>query len=679
MIQLVWLIPLLPLIGAIINGVAGSRMGKKAVGLVACLSMAAAFLISVSIFFSLIALPEEARSIEVGVFNWITSGSFQIDISFLVDPLSTLMILVVTGVGFLIHVYSAGYMHHDKSYWRYFSYLNLFVFFMLMLVLGSNYLVMFLGWEGVGLCSYLLIGFWYEKKSASDAGKKAFVVNRIGDFGFILGLFLLFWTLSSHGIHSLSYKTVFASVHELDPKVVTAIAALLFVGAIGKSAQFPLYVWLPDAMEGPTPVSALIHAATMVTAGVYMVARNNALYSMAPEVGQVVASIGIFTALFAASIGLVQDDIKKVLAYSTVSQLGYMFAAVGLGAYVAGVFHLMTHAFFKGLLFLGSGSVIHAMSGEQDMKKMGGLHRHLKTTSITFTIGALAIAGIPPLSGFWSKDEILWEAFSKGHLVIWAVGLLTAFMTAFYMFRQVFLTFSGECRADEHTKHHIHESPAIMTVPLMILAFLAIVGGVVGIPFFEGGSKLHHFLSPVLSHGSHAAAAVEGAGEAVAEAHSSLEFILMGVSVGAGVLGIFLAGLMYFPPLKSFAPSFWTAENMAGTFSPLHKLLYNKYYVDEIYDAVIVNPIKRLCGWCLSFDLGVIDGIVNSAAWITRFISWVSHKFDIYVVDGLVNSMATLVNFNSSIWRRMQTGYLQNYAFIFVLGVLIVLVRVLLG
>ncbi len=680
MIQLVWLIPLLPLIGAIINGVAGSRMGKKAVGLVACFSMAVAFLISASIFFSLIALPEEARSIEVSVFNWITSGSFQIDISFLVDPLSTLMILVVTGVGFLIHVYSAGYMHHDKSYWRYFSYLNLFVFFMLMLVLGSNYLVMFLGWEGVGLCSYLLIGFWYEKKSASDAGKKAFVVNRIGDFGFILGLFLLFWTLSSHGIHSLSYKTVFANVHELDPKVVTAIAALLFVGAIGKSAQFPLYVWLPDAMEGPTPVSALIHAATMVTAGVYMVARNNALYSMAPEVGQVVASIGIFTALFAASIGLVQDDIKKVLAYSTVSQLGYMFAAVGLGAYVAGVFHLMTHAFFKGLLFLGSGSVIHAMSGEQDMKKMGGLHRYLKTTSITFTIGALAIAGIPPLSGFWSKDEILWEAFSKGHLVIWAVGLLTAFMTAFYMFRQVFLTFSGECRADEHTKHHIHESPAIMTVPLIILAFLAIVGGVVGIPFFEGGSKLHHFLSPVLSHGSHGAAAIaEGAGEAAGEAHSTIEFILMGVSVAAGVLGIFLAGLMYFPPLKSFAPSFWTAEKMAGTFSPLHKLLYNKYYVDEIYDAIIVNPIKRLCGWCLSFDLGVIDGIVNNVAWVTKFISWVSHKFDIYVVDGLVNSMATLVNFNSSIWRRMQTGYLQNYAFIFVLGVLIVLVRVLLG
>ena len=674
MIQQVWLIPLLPLIGAIINGVVGGRIGKKAVGFVACLSMAVSFLTSVSIFFSLIALPEGARSVEVSIFNWITSGSFHIDVSFLVDPLSTLMILVVTGVGFLIHIYSVGYMHHDKSYWRYFSYLNLFVFFMLMLVLGSNYLIMFLGWEGVGLCSYLLIGFWYEKKSASDAGKKAFVVNRIGDFGFILGLFLLFWTLSGHGVNSLDYKVVFASLHELDPRIVATIAALLFVGAIGKSAQFPLYVWLPDAMEGPTPVSALIHAATMVTAGVYMVARNSALYSMAPEVGHVVAVIGIFTALFAATIGLVQNDIKKVLAYSTVSQLGYMFAAVGLGAYVAGVFHLMTHAFFKGLLFLGSGSVIHAMSGEQDMKKMGGLHRHLKTTSITFTIGALAIAGIPPLSGFWSKDEILWEAFSKGHLIIWAVGLFTAFLTAFYMFRQVFLTFSGECRADEHTKSHIHESPPVMTIPLIVLAFLAIVGGVVGIPFFEGGSKLHSFLSPVIGHTSH------GAAEAVAEAgHGSLEFILMGVSVGAGALGIFLAALMYYAPLRSFAPSFWTAENMAGNFSGIHKLLYNKYYVDEIYDAVIVNPIKRFCGWCLSFDLGIIDGIVNNAAWITRLLSWASHKFDIYIVDGLVNSIATLVNFNSSVWRRLQTGYLQNYAFIFVLGVLIVLLRALLG
>lgn len=723
MIDYVWLIPLLPMIGAAVNGVFCSRMPKKTAGLIACISMGAAFLISVTIFIQLLGLPASERSVEVVVFKWITSGSFSIDLSFLVDPLSTLMILVVTGVGFLIHVYSIGYMHHDSGAVRYFSYLNLFVFFMLMLVLGSNYLVMFLGWEGVGLCSYLLIGFWYHKKSASDAGKKAFVVNRIGDFGFILGLFVLFWSLSGHGISSLSFKEVFASIHHLDPKVVAVIAALLFVGAIGKSAQFPLYVWLPDAMEGPTPVSALIHAATMVTAGVYMIARNNALFSMVPAVGEGVAVIGIFTACFAATIGLVQNDIKKVLAYSTVSQLGYMFAAVGVGAYTAGVFHLMTHAFFKGLLFLGSGSVIHAMSDEQDMRKMGGLHSHMKITSTTFIIGALAISGMPPFSGFWSKDEILWESFKGGHYIIWAVGLFTAFLTAFYMFRQVFMTFTGRCRADEHTKSHLHESPSTMTVPLIVLAVLAIAGGVVGIPFLAGGSKIHHFLSPVFGHGAEAAvaavshgaheavAAVAGSGAHVAEAaaavshgaheavaavagggahmaeaaggaaehasHSSMEFILMGVSIGAGVLGIFLAALMYYAPFKSLAPSFWRPEVIAETFSGLHTLLYNKYYVDEIYDAVIVNPIKRLCSWCLTFDLGVIDGIVNNTAWTTRLTAWFSHKFDIYVVDGIVNSMATIVSFTSGIWRRIQTGFLQNYALIFVLGIIAVVVRAL--
>ncbi len=706
MIEQVWLIPLLPLIGAIINGVFGSRMSKKTVGFIACAAMGVAFLIAVSIFVKLTSMPEAGRSVEVVVFQWITSGSFHINLSFLVDPLSTLMILVVTGVGFLIHIYSVGYMHHDSGFWRYFSYLNLFVFFMLMLVLGANYLVMFLGWEGVGLCSYLLIGFWYHKKSASDAGKKAFVVNRIGDFGFILGLFVLFWSLTSHGVSSLDYKEVFASVHMLDHRTISIVAALLFVGAIGKSAQFPLYVWLPDAMEGPTPVSALIHAATMVTAGVYMVARNNAIYSMAPSVGEAVATIGIFTACFAATIGLVQNDIKKVLAYSTVSQLGYMFAAVGVGAYTAGVFHLMTHAFFKGLLFLGSGSVIHAMSDEQDMRKMGGLHSHMKITSTTFIIAALAISGLPPFSGFWSKDEILWESFKNGHYVIWAVGLFTAFLTAFYMFRQVFMTFTGECRADEHTKSHLHESPSVMTVPLIVLAVLAIVGGVVGIPFLEGGSRIHHFLSPVFGAGHEAAvaavshgvegltaAAGHGAHEAVAamakggahvagavpEAHESIEFILMGVSVGAGVLGIFLAALMYYAPFKSFAPSFWKAESVAGTFSGLHTLLYNKYYIDEIYDALVVNPIKRLSAWCLSFDLGVIDWFVNFAAWFTRLTAWFSHKFDIYVVDGFINSMSTIVSFNSGIWRRLQTGYLQNYAFIFVLGILALVVKVLIG
>jgi len=679
MIDYVWLIPLLPLIGALINGIFGSKLPKSTVGFIGCVAMAAAFLISVSVFFQLTSLPLAHRSVEVVAYNWITSGAFHIDIGFLVDPLSTLMILVVTGVGFLIHVYSMGYMHDDKAYWRYFSYLNLFVFFMLMLVLGGNYLVMFLGWEGVGLCSYLLIGFWYEKKSASDAGKKAFVVNRIGDFGFILGLFLLFWSLAGHGVHSLNFSTVFENAHHLSPEILTAVTALLFVGAIGKSAQFPLYVWLPDAMEGPTPVSALIHAATMVTAGVYMVARNNVLFTLAPSTGHVVASIGIFTALFAATIALVQNDIKKVLAYSTVSQLGYMFAAVGLGAYTAGVFHLMTHAFFKGLLFLGSGSVIHAMSGDQDMRNMGGLFRYMKITSVTFIIGAIAIAGIPPLAGFWSKDEILWEAFNGGHHVIWAVGLFTAFLTAFYMFRQVFMTFSGTCRADEETKHHIHESPKTMTIPLLVLAVLAIVGGVVGIPFFAGGSPLHHYLSPVFGHVAHnLEPAHAAAGEAAHAAHNSLEFILMGVSVAVALFAVFLSALMYYGPFRSYAFPFWNSEAIAAKYRGLHRLLYNKYYVDEIYDALIVNPIKGLCNYCLTFDLSVIDGFVNLVGWFARFSAWISHKFDIYVVDGLVNSMATLVNYKSGLFSKLQSGYLQNYALVIILGIILVVGSVLL-
>jgi len=671
MIDYVWLIPLLPLLGAVFNGLVGSRISKKAVGAVACVAMGIAFIVAVSVYFKLTGLPAAHRSIDVTVFNWFTSGSLSIDIAFLVDPLSTLMILVVTGVGFLIHVYSMGYMHHEKAYWRYFCYLNLFVFFMLMLVLGGNYLVMFLGWEGVGLCSYLLIGFWYEKKSASDAGKKAFVVNRIGDFGFILGLFLLFWSLAGHGVHSLSFGPVFENAHHLSPRVLTAVTALLFVGAVGKSAQFPLYVWLPDAMEGPTPVSALIHAATMVTAGVYMVARNNVLFTLAPGTGHVVASIGIFTALFAATIGLVQNDIKKVLAYSTVSQLGYMFAAVGLGAYTAGVFHLMTHAFFKGLLFLGSGSVIHAMSGDQDMRNMGGLYKHMKITSVTFIIGAIAIAGIPPLSGFWSKDEILWEAFKEGHRVIWAVGLFTAFLTAFYMFRQVFMTFTGECRAGWRARKHLHESPGVMTGPLVVLAVLAVIGGVVGIPFFAGGSPLHNYLAPVFGHAAHGSAPVHAA-EAAATAHESLEFVLMAISIGAGVLGILLAALMYYAPFKSSAPSFIDPEAIAERFNGLHTLLYNKYYIDEIYDALVVNPIKRLCRWCLCFDLGIIDGFVNLVGWFTRFCAWVSHKFDIYIIDGIINSFASLVSFESGIWRRLQSGAVQNYALAIVLGLILV-------
>ena len=676
MINFVWLIPFFPLLGALINGVSGSRLSKKAVGYVGCLTVAFSFLTASVVFFKLFSLAPDQRSIESTIFSWITSGLLQIDVTLLIDPLSTLMTLVVSGVGLLIHIYSIGYMHDDMGYWRYFSFLNLFVFFMLMLVLAANYVVMFLGWEGVGLCSYLLIGFWYEKKSASDAGKKAFIVNRIGDFGFILGLFLLFWSLSAEGIYSLRFADVFENIHRLDPGTLTAITLLLFAGAVGKSAQFPLHVWLPDAMEGPTPVSALIHAATMVTAGVYMVARNHALFSLAPLTGEVVATIGIFTAFFAATIALAQNDIKRVLAYSTVSQLGYMFVAVGIGAYSAGIFHLMTHAFFKGLLFLGAGSVMHAMSGDQDMRNMGGLYGPIKITALTFITGAVAIAGIPPFSGFWSKDEILFDAFRSGHHVIWAVGLVTAFLTAFYMFRQVFMVFTGRSRADETTRQHIHESPNIMTVPLILLAVLAVVGGVVGIPFFKGGSPLHGYLDPVFGHDALLSVAVQAEG-AAHSAHGSLEYILMAISVAVGLLGITIAAVLYFEPLAARLPSFFNPGALAERFKALYTLLYNKYFIDEIYDTIIVNPLKKLCQYCLTFDLSVIDGLVNGTGWVTRFTAWLSHKMDIYLVDGFFNSMATLVDSNSGFWRRLQTGYLQNYALILAVGLILILGGVL--
>jgi NADH-quinone oxidoreductase subunit L len=675
MLNSAWLIPALPLFGAIVNGLAGCRIGKQAVGLIGCLTIALSFLFSVVVFANLISLPPANRSMVVDLFTWIASGSLQINISFLIDPLSVLMALVVTGVGFLIHVYSVGYMNADRAYWRYFSFLNLFVFFMLMLVMSADYLVMYLGWEGVGLCSYLLIGFWYEKKSASDAGKKAFIVNRIGDFGFILGIFLLIWTLADQGAFSLKFEVVFNNAHRIPPARLTAITMLLFMGAVGKSAQFPLHVWLPDAMEGPTPVSALIHAATMVTAGIYMVARNSVLFSLAPFTGEVVAGIGILTAFFAATIGLVQNDIKRVLAYSTISQLGYMFVAVGIGAYTAGIFHLMTHAFFKALLFLGAGSVIHAMAGDQDMRNMGGLYPHMKITAVTFIIGAVAIAGIPPFSGFWSKDEILWETFKGGHYIIWALGLFTAFLTAFYVFRQVLMVFTGPNRSGAHTRRHLHESPNVMTIPLVVLAVLALVGGVVGIPFFKGGSPLHDYLSPVFESG---AQSLIHAPEVSPAGHGSLEFFLMGLSSAVGLAGILLAALFYLEPFKSKLPAFLNPDTIGQKFKKIYTLMYNKYYVDELYDAMVVNPIKRLSQYCFSFDLSVIDGIVNGAAWFTRLTAWLSHKFDIYIVDGLVNSLATLIDFNSGFWRRIQTGFLQNYALIFFIGLLVLVGSVLL-
>ena len=674
MFEIIWLIPLLPLAGAVINGVAGHRIGHRTVGWIACVAVALAFLITATLFLRLIGLPPDMRSATVTVFQWIASGGFQIDAVFLADPLSILMALVVTGVGFFIHVYSIGYMHADKGYPRYFSFLNLFVFFMLVLVLSGDYLVMFLGWEGVGLCSYLLIGFWYQKKSAADAGKKAFIVNRVGDFGFIIGILLLFWHVAGQGVQSLRFDAVFAAARHLPPQTLTLITALLFAGAMGKSAQFPLHVWLPDAMEGPTPVSALIHAATMVTAGVYMVARNSVLFTLAPITGEVVAGIGIFTALFAATIALVQNDIKKVLAYSTVSQLGYMFAAVGVGAYAAGIFHLMTHAFFKGLLFLGAGSVIHAMSGGQDMRRMGGLYRPLKTTAVTFIIGAIAIAGVPPLSGFWSKDEILYEVFRRGHPVLWAAGLLTASMTAFYVFRQVFLIFTGACRADAHTRSHIHESPRVMTVPLIVLAGSAAIAGIAGLPFFTGGSPLHHFLAPVFADGAHHA--VAGAA-APAAAHDATALILMGISVAAGLVGIFFAAMLYAEPFRRRVRSGFDPETLAKRFAGLHNLMRNKFYVDEIYGKIFVAPLMKAARYCLTFDLRVIDGLVNAAGWLTRLTAWLSHRFDIYIVDGLVNSLATLVRYSSGVWRGLQTGYLQNYALVFVLGLLIMIAGVL--
>lgn len=648
MLDYVWLIPLFPAIGFLINGFFGMRLGKKVVSWVGPSAIGLSFLTAILIFFELIGKPPTQRLFEKVIFDWVVSGSLQTVIGYQIDPLSILMTLVVSGVSFFIHIYSVGYMHDDPGYTRYFTYLNLFVFMMLNLVLANNFLLMFVGWEGVGLCSYLLIGFWFEKDSASNAGKKAFVVNRVGDFGFLLGMFLLFTSLGKHGIWSLDFTEVFANAHLLDAGTVTAITILLFIGATGKSAQLPIYVWLPDAMEGPTPVSSLIHAATMVTAGVYMVARCNVLYSMAPISLAIVAIVGVATAIYAASIGFCQNDIKKVLAYSTISQLGYMFLGVGVGAYSAGIFHLMTHAFFKGLLFLGAGSVMHAMSGELDMRKMGGLRKKTPITFWTFFAATLAIAGIPGLSGFFSKDEILWQAFSSshGHILLWLVAAIAAGMTAFYMFRALFMTFWGECRADEHTKHHIHESPKIMTIPLIVLAILSIIGGYVGIPHVLGGAnRIHEFLAPVVGGGAEPSKAHAGiallsqawASGGEAGGHLAvLEVLMMAVSVVIALIGIGIAYLFY---VKNRALPKLAAEKMSG----LYKLVFNKYYVDEIYEVLFVNSLKGL-------GTGLWKG------------------FDEFIIDGTVNGIAYLIGWLSGVVRRVQTGMVQNYAFSMVIG-----------
>ena len=617
--DLITLLLISPLIGFLINGLFGKWL-KNVSGWIASLAVLIPFIISAFFVFPAVRSGGELKAT---LYEWIPIES--LNIGFHVDALTTVMLLVITGVGFLIHIYSIGYMSHDSGRTRYFAYLNLFVFAMLILVLGNNYLMMFIGWEGVGLCSYLLIGYWFERKSATDAGKKAFIVNRIGDFGFLLGMFTLFaafGTLNFDQMFGLAETNTYEQVFGASTLIVATL--LLFVGAVGKSAQIPLYVWLPDAMEGPTPVSALIHAATMVTAGIYMVARSSILFNLA-HTGVVVAWIGILTALFAATMALAANDIKRVLAYSTVSQLGYMFVGVGVGAYTSGIFHLMTHAFFKGLMFLTAGSVMHAMSDELDMRKMGGLKSKLPITYWTFLIGALAIAGFPFLSGFWSKDEILHNAWDGGYQIIFGLGLLTAFLTAFYMFRLIFVVFHGESRVDSEVESHLHESPPVMWIPLVLLAIPSlIIGAIVG----WGGehSAMHHFLESVTGFKHHG----------IADHSNPIPFMI--ISSIVGIAGILVAWFIY----RSKAP-------LDEPTNPLHKLLANKYYIDEIYNAVFVQPIRGVSHYLFwkIMDVGIIDGLVNLTAFIIRGIG------------GAI--------------RRLQTGVVQAYVVSMVIGIIIFL------
>ncbi len=666
----VWLIPLFPLAGAALMLLVGKRLQNSAVSAVCVGSVFVSFVFSLGAVWQLLQRPAAERVAQKILFEWVPAGltqtssgklvNFVAEWGLLLDPLSAVMILVVTGVGFLIHFYSIGYMAHEGGYYRFFGYMNLFMFSMLTLVLANNMLLMFVGWEGVGLCSYLLIGFYFLRKSAADAGKKAFIVNRVGDAGFLLGIFLTVGTLGT--IKFTEFAPALAAGHfAVGAPLITAIALLLFVGATGKSAQIPLYVWLPDAMEGPTPVSALIHAATMVTAGVYMVTRHNAIYQLAPLALDVVAVIGALTAIYAASMGLVQNDIKRILAYSTISQLGYMFLACGVGAFAAGIFHLTTHAFFKALLFLGSGSVIHALSGEQDIRKMGALWDKIPATAKTFLIATLAIAGIPPFAGFFSKDEILGKTFEHSP-ALWGIGILTAGMTAFYMFRLVNMTFFGASRVPHDVEHHIHESPRTMTVPLMILAALSVVGGWIGWPASLGGSnRFEHFLDPVIAR--HGAEHVEAAA-----AHGgAIEYALMLASVLIALAGIWLARLFYIQ--RTDLPG-----KLAARFSGLYQLVYRKYYMDEVYDALFVNRTKDLGTTLALFDAKVIDGLgVDGTGWLTRFTSRLSIWWDTWIVDGLVNLAARMVWLFSYPVRMVQTGLVSSYALLIVFGVLVVL------
>jgi NADH-quinone oxidoreductase subunit L len=617
-------IPLIPLLASLVNLFWGRALGKKTAGALACAAVGASFALALYVFWQ---LPATAIFRDL-VYTWIESGSFHVNLSFQVDALTAVMLLVVTGIGFLIHLYSLGYMGHDEGMVRFFVYLNLFIFFMLLLVMGDNLLILFVGWEGVGLCSYLLIGFWYHDHNNTIAGNKAFIVNRIGDFGFVLGILLLITELGRQGIWTLDFLELQKHVQTLSPTTLGWITLLLFIGAIGKSAQIPLFVWLPDAMAGPTPVSALIHAATMVTAGVYMTARLHFLFSLAPLTLSLIAWIGAATAFFAATIALTQNDIKKVLAYSTVSQLGYMFLAAGLGAFNAAIFHLFTHAFFKACLFLGSGSVIHALDGEQDMRKMGGLKAHMPQTYWTYVIATLAIAGVPFTAGFFSKDLILWQAFSHGALFIFGIGFVTAGMTAFYMFRQLFLVFHGECRADDHVKAHLHESPPVMTLPLVILAIGSIFAGWLGAPEYLWGSRWDHWLRPVFG----AAAAHHGSVGA--------EIMVTLFTLAVVAIGIYLAYVNF-----GRGGQVGVSVEEPGM---VYRLSLNKYYVDEIYDAVFVRPFTA----CSQFFAQFIDP---------------------RVIDGTVNGVAAAARNASSIWIGLQTGNVQHYLAAFLVGVVALL------
>lgn len=692
----IWLIPLFPAIGAASMFFFGRKLQRSAVSAICVGMVVLAFLWACLAVWQYngYAAANPGKPFETILFTWLGTGDgsltyvmhggqtaqFRADAGFLLDPLSSIWLLFVTGVGMLIHIYSIGYMGHEGGYYRFFGYLNLFMFSMLTLILANNYALMFVGWEGVGLCSYLLIGFYFLRHSASTAANKAFITNRIGDAGFVLGLLTVAWYFGS--IQYTEVNRIARSGRFLigDPWI-TAACLLLFVGACGKSAQFPLYVWLPDAMEGPTPVSALIHAATMVTAGVYMVARSNALFVLAPSAMKTVAIIGALTAIFAATIALVQNDIKRVLAYSTVSQLGYMFLALGVGAFAAGVFHVFTHAFFKALLFLGSGSVIHAMSGEQGIEHMGGLHGKIKTTFGTMLIGTLAIAGIPGFAGFFSKDAILWETWSReagAYRYLWYIAFLTALMTSFYMFRLIYLTFFGKPRMSHEVEHHIHESPKSMTVPLVILALCSLGAGYLGMPHSLGGSnRFEKFLEPVFAKEAQVLEE-EGkssqvrAGEEQVEHTDPLEYVLMFASVGAAVLGWWLAQRAYKNADKGYK------EPINEISSRFYKTLFRKWYVDEIYDWVFTGRAKvgeaRLgvlgLGEAASkFDSTVIDGTVNGAGWITRLSGAMSAWWDKWIIDGVgVNGLAILARMASYPMRLLEWGLVQWYALVMVAG-----------